>query len=159
MKALIQRVQKASVSAHGHTISRIGHGFVVFLGIRDDDSEREARRLALKTANLRVFQDEAGKMNLSLLDVGGSALVVSQFTLYADTRKGNRPSFARAAPPDRAETLYTVYVRVLRQILGDTRVMTGSFRASMLVEIVNDGPVTIDLACHRTDGSADCGPV
>jgi D-aminoacyl-tRNA deacylase len=145
MKALVQRVARGSVTVDGQTVGQIGRGFVVLLGVRTGDTETEARHLAQKTANLRIFADAEGKMNLSLIDVGGAVLVVSQFTLYADTRKGNRPSFVDAAPPATAEALYGVYVDLLRRILGESRVATGTFRAAMQVDLVNDGPVTIEL--------------
>jgi D-tyrosyl-tRNA(Tyr) deacylase len=149
MKALVQRVQRGSVTVAGQAVGRIGRGFVVLLGVKAGDSEHDARYLAQRTVSLRIFPDAEQRMNLSLLDVGGQALVVSQFTLYADTRKGNRPSFIRAAPPEEAERLYGVYVDALKQALGDARVATGTFRASMQVEIVNDGPVTVELVSER----------
>ena len=121
----------------------------MLLGVRQGDTDQDAELLAAKTAQLRIFPDEADKMNLSLLDVAGQVLVVSQFTLYADTRKGNRPSFIQSAPPDVAEALYQHYVGHLRRILGQGRVATGVFRARMLVEILNDGPVTIELSTDR----------
>ncbi|RJQ56324.1 MAG: D-tyrosyl-tRNA(Tyr) deacylase [Actinobacteria bacterium] len=143
MRALIQRVTDARVSVEGVVSGSIGAGFVVLLGVADGDGERKARVLAEKTANLRVLEDEDGKMNLSLLDTRGEALVVSQFTLYADTRKGRRPSFVRAARPEEAERLYGTYVDALRSL--GLRVETGVFGAKMLVEIAGDGPVTIML--------------
>jgi len=146
LKALIQRVSRARVTVDGRETGAIGKGFAVLLGVRIGDADADAVTLAEKTASLRIFEDEAGKMNLALLESGGSVLVVSQFTLYADTRKGNRPSFIQAAPPAEAERLYEVYVAQLRQILGSAKVATGVFRASMSVEIVNDGPVTIELS-------------
>jgi D-tyrosyl-tRNA(Tyr) deacylase len=144
MRALVQRVRSACVSVDGDVVGQIGTGFVVLVGVAQADGEDEAQLLADKTANLRVFEDEAGKMNLSLLDVGGDALVVSQFTLHADCRKGRRPNFVRAAPPLDAERLYELYVEALREA-GVTTVETGVFAAKMLVEIANDGPVTIML--------------
>jgi D-tyrosyl-tRNA(Tyr) deacylase len=146
MKALIQRVSKASVTVDGRIAGSIGRGFLVLLGVRHGDTEQDAMELARKTVSLRVFQDNAGKMNLSLTDVNGSVLAVSQFTLYADTRKGNRPSFIRAAGQDVANTLYEKYVDSLRRELGHERVATGVFGASMQVEIHNDGPVTVELS-------------
>jgi D-tyrosyl-tRNA(Tyr) deacylase len=122
---------------------------VVLLGVRPADTEKDARYLAHRTINLRVCADPEGKMNLSVRDVEGSVLVISQFTLYADTRKGNRPSFIGAADPELAERLYEEYVRALRAELGDERVATGVFGAMMSVEIVNDGPVTIELSSDR----------
>jgi len=145
MKVLIQRVARARVTVGEDTAGEIGRGFVVLLGVRVGDAEADALRLAQKTVDLRIFPDDQEKMNRSLVDVGGSALVISQFTLYADTRKGNRPSFVQAAPPELAEQLYEVYVAALRRGLGDARVATGRFRAHMQVELVNDGPVTIEL--------------
>jgi D-tyrosyl-tRNA(Tyr) deacylase len=146
MKALIQRVAKAGVSVDGSAVGSIARGFAVLVGVRHGDTERDALQLAQKTISLRVFPDGAGKMNLSIVHTGGSVLAVSQFTLYADTRKGNRPSFIRAAEPGLARTLYDAYVGALRRELGPDRVVTGVFGASMLVEIHNDGPVTIELS-------------
>ena len=146
MKAVIQRVSRGNVRVDGSVIGEIGMGLVVLVGVRSGDTDVDARTLAAKTSALRIFSDEAGKMNLSVQDVGGAVLAISQFTLYADTRKGNRPSFVRAAPPDEANDLYEVYVSHLRELLGDGRVATGVFRASMMVEIHNDGPVTIELS-------------
>jgi len=123
----------------------IGKGYAILLGVRLQDTEADAIFLAEKTASLRIFPDAQDKMNLALSDIGGAVLVVSQFTLYADTRKGNRPSFINAATPAEAERLYKVYVLQLRRILGPDKVATGIFRASMSVEIINDGPVTIEL--------------
>lgn len=151
MKAVIQRVRRARVEVDGQAVGVIGPGLLVFLGVRTGDSAEAARYLAGKTLALRIFEDEAGKMNRSLVDHGGGVLVVSQFTLYADTRKGNRPSFIDAAAPAQAEPLYGHYVDCLRGSLGPARVATGVFRASMQVELVNDGPVTIELS---TDGRA-----
>jgi len=134
----------AEVSVDGDVVGEIGAGFVVLVGVAQGDGDTEAQLLAEKTASLRVFEDDAGKMNLSLLDIGGDALVVSQFTLFAECRKGRRPSFGRAAPPLDAERLYELYVEALREA-GVTAVETGVFAAKMLVEIANDGPVTIML--------------
>jgi D-tyrosyl-tRNA(Tyr) deacylase len=145
VKALVQRVNRGRVTVEGEVAGEIGRGFVVLLGVRSGDTEEDARYLAHKTVNLRVFPDENGRMNLAMQDMGGEALVISQFTLYADTRKGNRPSFVQAAPPDAAEALYREYVDALRRALGESRVATGRFGAMMMVEIVNDGPVTIEL--------------
>lgn len=145
MKALIQRVSEASVTVDGIPAGSIGKGYAILLGVRRGDTGAQALELARKTVNLRVFADGNDKMNLAINDVGGSILVVSQFTLYADTRKGNRPSFIDAAPPEIAEQLYNTYVEALRLELGDSRVVTGKFRASMEVRIVNSGPVTIEL--------------
>lgn len=143
MRAVIQRVASASVEVDDTVVGSIGRGLVVLLGVGRDDTEREAAWLAEKTANLRIFEDADGKMNLSLLDVGGKALVVSQFTLYGDARKGRRPSFTDAAPPEMADQLYTRYVELLRGC--GVEVQTGQFRAKMLVRIENDGPVTLIL--------------
>lgn len=153
MKALIQRVSRARVTVDGRVTGEIGAGFLVLLGVRHGDTEEAAKYLAEKTAGLRVFADDRDRMNLALADVGGGALVVSQFTLYADTRKGNRPSFIDAAPPELAERLYGTYVEHLRRILGEARVATGVFRASMSVELVNDGPVTIELSSDNRPGA------
>ncbi|MBI2841948.1 MAG: D-tyrosyl-tRNA(Tyr) deacylase [Armatimonadetes bacterium] len=143
MRAVVQRVRGASVSVEGQEISRIGRGLAVLLGVGKGDGEADSAKIADKIARLRIFEDEQGKMNLSLLDVGGEALVVSQFTLYADTRKGRRPGFDAAAPPDEADRLYQKFVEELRSV-GAT-VKTGQFQAKMLFEIENDGPVTIVL--------------
>ncbi|HHW46050.1 MAG TPA: D-tyrosyl-tRNA(Tyr) deacylase [Clostridiales bacterium] len=144
MKAVIQRVLKASVEVDGKIISSIDHGFMILLGIYFDDTEREAELLAKKTAALRIFSDSDDKMNLSLLDVGGDVLVVSNFTLCADTRKGNRPSFSNAMEPKRACELYNLYAEKLK-IAGVKRVETGIFGADMKVALCNDGPVTVIL--------------
>ena len=141
MRALSQRVSQASVSVEGQVIAAIKQGFVVFVGVGRGDSDIDARYLAEKIANLRVFADESGKFNLSILDIGGEVLVVSQFTLFASTRKGRRPSFSDAAPPEEAEPLMDTFVQFLRT--AGLRVDTGRFQQYMLVEIHNDGPVTI----------------
>ncbi len=143
MRAVVQRVSKASVSVEGRIVGSIGRGLVVLLGVTHDDGEEEARFLANKTANLRIFGDEQGKFNLSALEVGADALVVSQFTLYGDARKGRRPSFTKAAPPEVAEPLVDEFVAFLEE--EGLHVETGIFGAMMLVEIQNDGPVTIIL--------------
>lgn len=145
MKALIQKVQRGQVTVDDRVVGSIGRGYVIFLGVRKDDSEEHARYLADRTIALRIFPDEQDKMNRSIKDVCGAALVVSQFTLQADTRKGNRPGFTDAASPDVADRLYQIYVGHLRESLGPERVATGMFRTKMLVEILNDGPVTIEL--------------
>jgi D-tyrosyl-tRNA(Tyr) deacylase len=129
------------VSVDGETVGEIGRGFVILLGVTETDTEDDARWLARKCASLRVFEDDKGLMNLGLDDVGGQALVVSQFTLYGDCSKGRRPSFVKAAAPDMAERLYEVFVDTLRQ--EGIHVETGRFQAKMLVEIANDGPVTL----------------
>ncbi|MFH1477861.1 MAG: D-aminoacyl-tRNA deacylase [Verrucomicrobiota bacterium] len=145
MKALIQRVQRGSVCVGNRTIGSIARGYVVFLGVKQGDTAEDAKFLAEKTAALRIFPDEADRMNCSITEVDGEALVISQFTLHADTRKGNRPSFILAASAPEAKSLYDEYVAGLKRILGATRVVTGQFQARMAVEIINDGPVTIEL--------------
>ena len=145
MRALIQRVSRARVLMDGKEQSSIGSGLLVFIGIKSGDTAGDALYLAEKCCSMRIFEDEEGKMNLSVRDVGGSILVVSQFTLYGDTRKGNRPSFVEAAPPDIAEPLYTSFVSHLRLQLGNAHVATGVFRAMMDIELVNDGPVTLSV--------------
>ncbi|GMV34272.1 MAG: D-tyrosyl-tRNA(Tyr) deacylase [Chloroflexi bacterium] len=143
MRILIQRVAKASVVVEGQTVSSIGKGLLILLGVGHGDGEEQAQFLAEKTANLRIFEDEGGKTNLSVLDVKGEAIVVSQFTLYADTRKGRRPSFLDAALPDVAEPLVNRFIELLRSHGVPTQ--GGRFGAHMEVEIHNDGPVTIWL--------------
>lgn len=143
MRVLLQRVSRATVSVDGSVTGQIERGFLALVGIGHQDDETAVRKLAGKTARLRVFDDEAGLMNLALADVGGAVLAVSQFTLYADTRKGNRPSFTDAAPPEQGEHLYLAYVEALRA--EAVPVQTGIFGAEMQVELVNDGPVTILL--------------
>jgi D-tyrosyl-tRNA(Tyr) deacylase len=143
MRALLQRVSKASVKVEGQTISTIGKGLLILLGIGHGDADEQVKFLTEKIANLRVFEDEQGKTNLSILDVKGEAIVVSQFTLYADTRKGRRPSFIDAALPEIAEPLVNHFVDLLRGHGIPTQ--TGKFGAHMEVEIHNDGPVTIWL--------------
>jgi D-tyrosyl-tRNA(Tyr) deacylase len=143
MRALIQRVSSANVTIDGTRHSQIERGLVIFLGIKTGDTESDGKYLAEKCAALRIFEDSEEKMNLSLNDVNGSVLVVSQFTLYGDTRKGNRPSFVEAAPPAVAESLYEKFVEHLRNVLGPEKVATGVFRAMMDVALVNDGPVTV----------------
>ena len=143
MKALIQRVREASVSVNGALHGRIEKGLLIFLGIKQDDTPDAALYLAQRCSNLRIFGDEKGNMNLSVKDVGGSVLVISQFTLYADTRKGNRPSFTNAAPANIAEPLYLDFARHLSDELGPSKVCTGVFRAMMGIHLVNDGPVTV----------------
>lgn len=143
MRAVIQRVSQARVSVDGECIGRIGHGLVVLLGIRDDDTRAQADYISDKIVGLRIFSDQAGKFNRSLLDVGGELLVVSQFTLYGDCRKGRRPSFIAAAGVEVALPLYEYFVERARSYT--VRVATGRFQANMAVELMNDGPVTIIL--------------
>ncbi len=143
MRALVQRVSRAEVRVEDEAVGRIGKGFLVLLGVGREDGPADAEALARKVAKLRVFEDDEGKMNLALTDVGGAALVVSQFTLFADARRGNRPSFVAAAPPARADELYALFVSALEA--HHVPVETGTFQAHMEVELVNDGPVTIWL--------------
>ncbi|HWQ23556.1 MAG TPA: D-aminoacyl-tRNA deacylase [Gaiellaceae bacterium] len=143
MRAVVQRVREASVSVDGHVVAACGRGLAVLLGVARGDGERQAERLAARVARLRIFENEAGRFDRSLLDVGGEALVVSQFTLIADTRKGNRPSFAAAAPPAESQPLYERFCAALQ---GEgVPVQAGVFGARMEVALVNDGPVTIVL--------------
>ncbi|MCU0484970.1 MAG: D-aminoacyl-tRNA deacylase [Anaerolineales bacterium] len=143
MKVVLQRVSSGRVSVEGTPVAEIGRGLVLLVGIAPSDTELQVRLLAEKIANLRIFEDQAGKMNLSVLDVKGSALVVSQFTLYADTRKGRRPSFTDAALPELARPLVQRFAELLES--QGVPVKSGEFGAHMLVEIINDGPVTILL--------------
>jgi D-tyrosyl-tRNA(Tyr) deacylase len=143
MRAVVQRVSSASVSIDGNPYASIGNGLAILLGIKTGDTEADAAYLAEKCASLRIFEDAGEKMNLSVNDVQGSVLVVSQFTLYGDARKGNRPSFVDAAPPAVAEPLYEIFVRHLGTVLTGGSVATGKFRAMMDVHLVNTGPVTI----------------
>ncbi len=147
MRSVIQRVSRARVSVDGETTGEIGKGILVLLGVSSTDSEKDAFYLLEKTLNLRIFEDAGGKMNLSLLDIKGELLVVSQFTLYGDTRKGRRPSFIEAAAPVEANRLYEFFVAEARKQIE--RVETGRFQAMMDVELVNDGPVTILLDSHK----------
>jgi len=155
MRAVVQRVTQASVTvddaAGSNIVGEIGPGLLVLLAAGEGDTEAEARWLAHKTANLRIFSDAEGKMNLSVLTTGGSVLVVSQFTLYGDIRRGFRPSFVKAAPPDVAEALVDIFVEALRA--ADIPVATGIFRAHMHVSLVNDGPVTIILEKESGDAN------
>ncbi len=143
MRAVIQRVQSASVRVDGELVSEIEAGLLVFLGIAHNDTETELEYIANKVANLRIFEDADGKMNCSLLDIGGEALVVSQFTLYGDCRKGRRPSFIDAARPEVANALYEQFITALKQLNIPTQ--GGTFQAMMDVQLINDGPVTILL--------------
>ncbi len=147
MRAVVQRVSHAGVTVDGELISRIGQGLLVLLGVEVDDGQQQADYLADKVSGLRIFEDEAGKMNLSVQDISGELLVVSQFTLLGDCRKGRRPGFSQAARPELAEPLCDYFVaRLQRQGL---KVQTGRFRAEMAVDLVNDGPVTILLDSQR----------
>jgi D-tyrosyl-tRNA(Tyr) deacylase len=141
MRVVLQRVSHAAVSIDRRQVAQIGLGMVILVGVGPGDGEEQARNLAEKIANLRIFEDDAGKINRSLLEVGGAAIVVSQFTLYADTRKGRRPSFTEAAPPEVASPLVDRLAALLFELGVSTQ--TGQFGAHMLVEIANDGPVTI----------------
>ena len=143
MKALLQRVTGASVRVANEVVGKIGQGLVVFVGVASDDTEKDVQYLAQKAVNLRIFSDDAGRFNLSVLDIKGQLLLVSQFTLMADTRKGRRPSFIEAAPPEQAEELFEQFVKQVRST--GLRVETGRFQQYMQVEIHNDGPVTILL--------------
>ena len=147
MRAVVQRVSRAEVRVEGRPTGRIGRGLAVLLGVARGDAEADAVFLADKVAALRIFEDEGGKMNLSVRDVGGGALVVSQFTLLGDARKGNRPGFSDAAPPEEANALYERFCALLRE--RGLEVATGVFRASMEVELVNEGPVTILLDSRK----------
>jgi D-tyrosyl-tRNA(Tyr) deacylase len=143
MRLLIQRVKRASVTVDSAIVGRIDHGLLVFLGVGQNDSETDVDKLTEKLVKMRLFEDEAGKMNLDVIQVNGSILVVSQFTLFADTRKGNRPSFIEAARPELAERLYRRFIEKLGILITTERIAEGQFGAMMDVELVNDGPVTI----------------
>lgn len=147
MRAVVQRVTKAAVSVNGDTVGKIGKGLVVFLGVTHDDCADDTDYLADKIVNLRIFEDDGGKMNLSLNDVEGALLVVSQFTLYGDCRKGRRPGFDQAARPDTAENLYNRFIDEC--VKRGIQVETGKFQANMRVEVDNDGPVTILLDSRK----------
>ena len=145
MKAWIQRVTEASVEIAGERVAEIGQGYLVLLGVTHSDTEKSADEMAERICTLRIFEDEAGKTNRSLVDVGGSVIVVSQFTLYADTSHGRRPGFSNAARPELAEPLYERVVADLRAKLGAARVGTGRFGAEMKVRLLNDGPFSVEL--------------
>lgn len=145
MRAIIQRVGSASVTINGETVGSIEAGYMILLGVSQQDTDEQAQKLWSKISKLRIFCDEAGKTNLSIHDIAGSVLIVSQFTLYADCKKGNRPSFTRAGAPDEANRLYEAFLELARTDLGPDRVAHGSFGAEMQVALVNDGPFTILL--------------
>lgn len=145
MRAVIQRVTEASVTVSGDKVSEIGRGLLVLLGVGEGDGESQVDWLVRKITQLRIFEDDNEHMNLSVTDVGGNVIVVSQFTLYADCRKGNRPSFISAAPAEQANALYELLVSKLKAVLGEDRVGTGVFQTHMEVRLLNDGPVTIVL--------------
>lgn len=148
MRAVVQRVSRAKVTVDKKTIGEIGRGLLVLLGVAERDTQQDADYLVDKVLNLRIFEDNDKKMNLSLLDVRGELLVVSQFTLYGDTRRGRRPSFINAAAPEKANELYEYFVAKSRELVS--KVATGEFQAMMDVEFVNDGPVTIILDSEKT---------
>jgi D-tyrosyl-tRNA(Tyr) deacylase len=145
MRALIQRVKEASVTIEGSLHNKIGKGLLVFVAVAPNDDAESAEYLARRCADLRIFEDENGKMNLSVKDIAGEILVISQFTLYADTRKGNRPNFMNAAPPELAEQLYNRFIGALQQYHKPDAVRSGMFRAMMEIGLINDGPVTIQI--------------
>ena len=145
MKAWIQRVSRASVTIDGECVARTDRGYLVLLGVTHTDTEKEAEKIAERIPVLRLFTDDRDLMNLSLEDIGGSVIVVSQFTLYADTAHGRRPGFSNAARPEKANPLYELVVAKLRERLGVDRVGTGRFGADMKVELLNDGPVSVEL--------------
>lgn len=149
MRAVIQRVTEASVEVDGREVSRIGAGFLILLGVEKNDTEARAAYLARKTAALRIFDDDEGRLNRNIVDTGGSVLVVSQFTLYGNCTRGNRPSYDRAARPEEALHLYEYFVGQLRE--NGVTVETGTFRASMKVHLINDGPVTLIVDSDRID--------
>jgi D-tyrosyl-tRNA(Tyr) deacylase len=153
MRAVIQRVTRASVEVDGAVSGKIDHGLVVLLGVAKTDLETDAEFLAAKIAGLRIFADEIGKMNRSIADTGGSMLVVSQFTLYGDTRKGRRPGFDLAAPPEQARALYEHFVAAVRRT--GVRVETGVFQAHMMVSLINDGPVTFVVESGGSSRTAE----
>ena len=150
MRLVIQRVSRASVSIEGEGIRSIGHGLVVLIGVEEGDHEADAEWLAQKTALMRIFSDNEGKMNLSLLEVNGEILAISQFTLFAQTAKGNRPSFIRSAKPEHAIPLYEAYVKCLQSNHG-IKVTTGTFGANMDVDLTNQGPVTILMDSRKRE--------
>jgi len=148
MRALVQRVKEARVEVKGSLVGTIGPGLLIFLGVGQDDTEKDSHYLADKIAYLRIFSDAVGAMNLSLMDTGGAALVVSQFTLVGDCRKGRRPSFAHAARPEKAKELYEHFIRLLKE--KNIHVETGRFQEMMAVSLINDGPVTLLIDSAKT---------
>ena len=148
MRAVIQRVKEAEVEVGGEVVGRIGEGFLLLVGVGKDDTEKDIEYLTDKVLGLRIFEDDRGKMNLSIIDVKGEILAVSQFTLYGDSRKGRRPSFDEAAPPDMAERLYGLFIEKIKN--KGIKVETGRFRALMDIHLVNSGPVTILLDSKKT---------
>ncbi len=151
MKVWIQRVTEASVTIENDEVARIGTGYLILLGVTHGDTEAAAVKLAERTVKLRIFEDENGKTNKSVQDVNGSVIVVSQFTLYADTAHGNRPGFSAAARPELAIPLYEKYVETLRALLGPNRVGTGRFGADMKVSLINDGPFSVELVLDERE--------
>jgi D-tyrosyl-tRNA(Tyr) deacylase len=147
MRAVIQRVREGSVEIEGNQIGRIGQGLVILLGVGQGDTEKDAKYLSGKIINLRIFEDKQGKMNLSVKDINGQILVISQFTLYGDCKKGRRPSFVSAALPDKAIKLYEYFIKCIKGY--NLKIETGQFQAMMLVKIFNDGPVTILLDSEK----------
>lgn len=147
MKVIIQRVNQASVTVDNHIIGKIQKGYLILLGVGQTDTEKDAQKLADKILGLRIFSDENDKINLSIKDVDGEILVVSQFTLYADCKKGNRPSFVKSCEPNRANELYEYFVNLFRGKVKN--VQTGEFGADMKVELINDGPFTIIIECNE----------
>jgi D-tyrosyl-tRNA(Tyr) deacylase len=148
MRAVVQRVKESRVEVKGETVGAIGPGLLILLGVGEDDSEKDCDYLANKVANLRIFPDRKGAMNLSLMEIEGAALVVSQFTLWGDCRKGRRPSFVGAAPPERARELYEHFIKLLKE--KGLHVATGQFQEMMDVHLINDGPVTLMLDSEKT---------
>lgn len=145
MRAVIQRVTEAKVDIEGLTVGSINKGLMILLGVTHDDTEEDSEYLIKKITQMRIFNDDEGKMNLSLQEVKGSVLIVSQFTLHAKTKKGNRPSYIDAARPEQAIPLYEKFVSTLKDVLGEDKVATGKFGAMMQISLINDGPVTIIL--------------
>lgn len=147
MRAIIQLVKKASVTVEGHIVGKIDRGLLVLLGVKKDDTEKDVHLMVEKIAHLRIFPDKEDKMNLSVCDIQGEILAVSQFTLFGDCRKGRRPSYSKAAPPEAANRLYQLFVEKMRKYLP---VETGTFQAMMEVELINDGPVTLMIDSEKT---------